>query len=30
MLRDLGFRQIRYTQPDWLWRRGMFHASRDR
>ena len=22
MLRDLGFRQIRYTQSDWLWRRG--------
>jgi tRNA (mo5U34)-methyltransferase len=30
MLRDLGFRKIRYTQPDWLWRRGMFHASRGR
>jgi tRNA (mo5U34)-methyltransferase len=27
MLRELGFQQIRFTQPDWLWRRGMFHAS---
>jgi len=27
MLRDLGFQQVRFTQPDWLWRRGMFHAS---
>ncbi|HEX4172231.1 MAG TPA: hypothetical protein VHY82_07100, partial [Acetobacteraceae bacterium] len=27
MFRDLGFQQIRFTQPDWLWRRGMFHAS---
>jgi len=30
MLRDLGFQQIRFTQPDWLRRRGMFHASRRR
>ena len=28
MLRDLGFKTIRFTQPDWRWRRGMFHASR--
>jgi tRNA (mo5U34)-methyltransferase len=27
MLRELGFQQVRFTQPDWLWRRGMFHAS---
>jgi tRNA (mo5U34)-methyltransferase len=28
MLRDIGFRQIRFTQPDWRWRRGLFHARR--
>jgi tRNA (mo5U34)-methyltransferase len=28
MLRDVGFREIRFTQPDWRWRRGMFHARR--
>ena len=28
MLRDIGFRQIRFTQPDWRGRRGMFHARR--
>ena len=28
MLRDLGFRRIRFTQPDWRWRRGLFHAQR--
>jgi tRNA (mo5U34)-methyltransferase len=28
MLREVGFRQIRFTQPDWRWRRGLFHASR--
>jgi tRNA (mo5U34)-methyltransferase len=28
MLRDLGFKAIRFTQPDWRWRRGMFHAFR--
>lgn len=28
MLRDLDFRQIRFTQPDWRWRRGLFHARR--
>jgi tRNA (mo5U34)-methyltransferase len=27
MLHELGFQQVRFTQPDWLWRRGMFHAS---
>jgi tRNA (mo5U34)-methyltransferase len=27
MLRDLGFKQVRFTQPDWRWRRGLFHAS---
>ncbi|HEY7580204.1 MAG TPA: methyltransferase domain-containing protein [Acetobacteraceae bacterium] len=30
MLRDLGFQRIRFTQPDWRWRRGMFHASERR
>ncbi len=30
MLRDLRFQQIRFTQPDWRWRRGLFHASRRR
>ena len=28
MLRDIGFRRIRFTQPDWRGRRGMFHARR--
>jgi tRNA (mo5U34)-methyltransferase len=28
MLRDIGFREIRFTQPDWRWRRGLFHACR--
>jgi hypothetical protein len=25
--RDLGVQQIRFTQPDWWWRRGMSHAG---
>ncbi|CAH2602967.1 putative enzyme [Rhodovastum atsumiense] len=28
LLRDLGFRHIRFRRPDWRWRRGMFHAER--
>ena len=28
MLRDLGFRTIRFTRPDRRFRRGMFHAER--
>ncbi len=28
MLRDIGFQRIRFTQPDWRGRRGMFHAGR--
>jgi tRNA (mo5U34)-methyltransferase len=26
MLRDVGFRQIVFSRPDWHYRRGMFHA----
>ncbi|HYZ63544.1 MAG TPA: hypothetical protein VE650_13930, partial [Acetobacteraceae bacterium] len=28
MLRDLGFRTIRFRYPDWRFRRGIFHAER--
>lgn len=26
MLRDVGFKRIRFTRPDWRFRRGIFHA----
>jgi tRNA (mo5U34)-methyltransferase len=28
LLRDLGFRHVLFTRPDWRFRRGMFHAFR--
>ena len=28
MLRDLGFKTIKFQRTDYRWRRGMFHAER--